>query len=175
MKQFAFFFQWPYPQGTVKYYNFSSHYQQWMSEPPVLLCILDWFSWGLHSIVLTCWHMRLKHIPHNPNFLAKTILLNTVWNRVGTCFVSVMCKITFGRFHATRWHLIERKKCVAQVVSDKRVLFGWRWQHAFLQCLACLQLTHAHHQIACNFKKPVALTLRNWLLFVERPTTSYHS
>lgn len=51
--------------------------------------------------ILTCWHTRLKYIPHNPIFLANAIACLILCETAKTCFVSVVCKITFGRFHVT--------------------------------------------------------------------------
>lgn len=79
---------------------------------------------------LTCWHMRLKYILHNPIFLANTIVCLILYETAKTCFVSVVCKITFRRFHGTRWYLKGIKKtCFSS--CDRLQVFGWRQYHAF--------------------------------------------
>lgn len=62
--------------------------------------------------ILTCWHMILKYILHNPIFLANTTACLILYEKAKTCFVSVVCKITFRQFHATHWHSKGKKKDV---------------------------------------------------------------
>lgn len=157
---------WPYLRRTIWFSKslISSYFLilNVQTSTPVTFFFF-FFSWGLHGghliplllqDVLTWWHMRLKTLPYNPIFTTACL---TLYETAKTCFVSVVCKITFWRYHATHWHSKEWKKksCVPPVVTDKRLLFGWRQYHAFCYnrhvCSSHLHSSRIINSVLTNF------------------------